>query len=195
VLYLLHGQTYTSDQWIRLGAADTLDKLSMAGKSQPFMIVFPYDRYWNVPTGSGFGDRLVNELVPYIDKTYRTIPDRNHRAIGGLSRGSGWALQLGLTRWDLFSIIGLHSLAVFKGDGSKIEQWTEKIPPASHPVIFMDIGDSDPEVNMALKTVAIFTQNGILLEWRLYSGAHTEAYWGSHMDEYISWYASQWNHP
>jgi len=195
VLYLLHGQTYTSDQWIRLGAVDTLDQLIFSGQSQPFIIVFPNDRYWVGKIANSFGERLVEALVPFIDETYRTIPDRDHRAIGGLSRGSGWALRLGLTRSDLFSIIGLHSLAVFQGDGSKIEKWAEQIPPSSHPTIFMDIGESDQEVDMALNVVDIFTQNGIPLEWHLYTGAHTEEYWSAHVAEYIDWYASQWDNP
>ena len=195
VLYLLHGQTYTDNQWIRLGAVKALDKLILSGKSQPFIIVFPDDRFWNLEAGPGFGDRLVNALIPYIDETYRTIPNRNQRAIGGLSRGSGWALELGLTHWDLFSIIGLHSLAVFQGDGSGIAKWLEEIPPASAPVIFMDSGDNDPELAMALSVESTFTENGIPHEWHLYSGAHTEEYWSAHVAEYISWYASQWNQP
>jgi len=195
VLYLLHGQTYNSDQWIRLGAVDVLDQLILSGASQPFIIVFPNDRYWVGPIANGFGERLTDALVPFIDETYRTIPNRSHRAIGGLSRGSGWALRLGLTRTDLFSVIGLHSLAVFQQDGSKIEQWTEKIPPSSRPTIFMDSGDGDPEVDMALSVVDIFTQNSIPLEWHLYTGAHTEEYWHAHLAEYIGWYASQWNQP
>jgi enterochelin esterase family protein len=195
VLYLLHGQTYTDDQWIRLGAASALDQLIISGEAQPFIIVFPDDRYWNVPAGAGFGDRLVNALVPYIDQTYRTIPDRRRRAIGGLSRGSGWALQLGLTRWDLFSIIGLHSLAVLQGDGSQIEKWIQKIPPIAYPTVFMDSGDNDPELTMALTVESTFSKNGIPNEWHLFSGAHTEEYWSAHTAEYISWYANQWNTP
>ncbi len=195
VLYLLHGQTYTSDQWIRLGATDALDRLILSGASQPFIIVFPNDRYWVGPIANGFGERLVDALIPFIDETYRTIPDRKHRAIGGMSRGSGWALHLGLTRSDLFSVIGLHSLAVLQGDSSKIERWTEKIPSSSLPTIFMDIGESDQEVRAALNVVDIFTQNGIPLEWHLYTGAHTEEYWRAHVEEYISWYASQWDNP
>jgi len=195
VLYLLHGQTYNSDQWIRLGAVDVLDQLILSGASQPFIIVFPNDRYWVGPIANGFGERLTDALVPFIDETYRTIPNRSHRAIGGLSRGSGWALRLGLTRTDLFSVIGLHSLAVFQQDGSKIEQWTENIPSSSRPTIFMDSGDGDPEVDMALSVVDIFTQNSIPLEWHLYTGAHTEEYWHAHLAEYIGWYASQWNQP
>src|SRR5512138_837278 len=141
VLYLLHGQTYTDDQWIRLGAVKVMDDLILSGESAPFIIVFPDDRYWNLEAGPGFGDRLVNSLIPYIDATYRTLADRDHRAIGGMSRGAGWSLRLGLTRPDLFGIIGLHSLAVFQKDASKVSDWIENIPPDSRPTIFMDIGD------------------------------------------------------
>ena len=193
VLYLLHGQTYSSDQWIRLGAADALDQLILSGASQPFIIVFPDDRYWNLEAGPGFGERLVNALIPYIDETYRTIPDRNQRAIGGMSRGAGWALRLGLTRWDLFSIIGLHSLAVLQGDGTSIKTWIEEIPAVFRPTIFMDIGDNDQEIEMAVNVESIFTDNGIVHEWHLYSGAHTEEYWRSHTSEYIDWYAAEWS--
>ena len=195
VLYLLHGQTYSANQWIRLGAVTTLDQLILSGESQPFIVIFPDDRFWNLEAGPGFGDRLVNHLIPYIDETYRTIPKRDQRAIGGLSRGSGWTLQLGLTRWDLFSIIGLHSLAVFQGDGARIEKWLETIPPSARPTIFMDIGDNDQEFEMAVQVEAIFTKNGITHEWHLYRGAHTEEYWRAHVAEYIGWYASQWSNP
>jgi len=195
VLYLLHGQTYTSDQWIRLGAVDVLDKLILSGESQPFIMVFPDDRYWNLAAGPGFGDRLITALIPYIDGTYRTIPKRDQRAIGGMSRGAGWALELGLTRWDLFSIIGLHSLAVFQGDGSRIGRWLGNIPPSSRPTIFMDIGDNDPEFAMARMVEDIFSKFGLSHEWHLYGGAHTEEYWQAHVEEYIGWYASQWNNP
>jgi len=195
VLYLLHGQTYTDDQWIRLGAAGILDKLILSGESQPFIIVFPDDRYWNLQAGPGFGLRLVDHLIPYIDETYRTLPDRNHRAIGGMSRGAGWALELGLTRWDLFGEIGLHSLAVLQRDASQIANWLAKIPPSSRPRVFMDIGDNDQELEMAQLVEKQFSEDGLSHEWHLYSGAHTEEYWSAHVEEYIRWYAEGWNNP
>ena len=195
VLYLLHGQTYNADQWIRLGAVKALDRLIRSGKTQPFIIVFPDDRYWNLQAGPGFGDRLVHALVPYIDKTYRTLPQREQRAIGGMSRGAGWALHLGLSNWKLFSIIGLHSLAVFQGDGSRIEKWLKAIPPSSYPVIFMDVGDNDPELETDQQVEAQLNNYGIPHEWHLYSGAHTEEYWSAHVEGYIEWYAIQWNNP
>jgi enterochelin esterase-like enzyme len=193
VLYLLHGQTYTDDQWIRLGAVNVIDHLILSGKSIPFMIVFPDDHYWNLPPGPGFGQRLVEDLIPYIDSNYRTLPDRNHRAIGGMSRGAGWALRLGLTRWDLFGTVGLHSLAVLQTDASQIKEWLAEIPPTSRPRVFMDIGDNDQELEMAQVVESEFNDDGLTHEWHLYSGAHTEEYWSAHVEEYIQWYADGWN--
>ena len=193
VLYLLHGQTYTDDQWIRLGAVQVLDQLILSGESKPFIVIFPDDRYWNLVAGPGFGKRLIEAVIPYIDSNYRTIPDREHRAIGGMSRGAGWSFRLGLTHWDLFGIIGLHSLAVLQKDANKLGNWIADIPPASRPLIFMDIGDHDQELIMAQKIEAQFTDYDVSHEWHLYSGAHTEEYWGAHTEEYIRWYAEQWN--
>jgi enterochelin esterase-like enzyme len=193
VLYLLHGQTYRDDQWIRLGAVDVADEIILSDESIPFIIVFPDDRYWNLPPGASFGERLIDDLIPYIDETYRTLPDRDHRAIGGLSRGAGWALQLGLTDWELFSSIGLHSLAVFQKDASRIQNWLEDIPPGSYPRLYMDIGDNDPEVSMAKFVEEQFNEQNVLHEWHLYRGAHTEEYWSAHVGEYIRWYAEGWN--
>lgn len=193
VLYLLHGQTYTADQWLRLGAPDVMDQLILSGEAEPFIIVFPDDHYWNTPAGATFGARLVDELIPLIDKTYRTLPISRFRAIGGMSRGAGWALQLGLTHPDLFSIVGLHSLAVFQRDASKVARWIQAIPPASRPVIFMDIGDDDQDLKSTKQIEAVFTQFDVPHEWHLYNGYHTEEYWSAHVEEYIRWYAGQWN--
>ncbi len=193
VLYLLHGQTYTDDQWVRLGATNVLDELIHSGESAPFIIVFPDDRYWNLEAGPGFGDRLITAIIPYIDSTYRTIADRNHRAIGGMSRGAGWSLRLGLTQWKLFSVIGLHSLAVLQKDSTKIRTWVTAIPASSRPQIFMDVGDKDQELIMDEQVESQFNDFGMTHEWHLYGGAHTEEYWSAHVQEYIRWYAEQWN--
>ena len=195
VLYLLHGQTYTDDQWLRLGATQVLDELIHTGEAQPFIIVFPDDRHWNLEAGAGFGDRLINAIIPHIDSTYRTLPDRDHRAIGGLSRGAGWSLRLGLAEWQMFGTIGLHSLAVLQKDASRVDGWIAAIPSASRPRIFMDIGDQDPELSMAQRIEKQFNTHGIQYEWHLYSGDHTESYWSAHVDEYIHWYAEGWNAP
>src|ERR1041385_2076669 len=65
------------------------------------------------PRAAGaFGDVVLKDLIPMIDATYRTIPDREHRAIAGLSMGAGQAMQIGLNNLDTFSAIG-----AFRGIG------------------------------------------------------------------------------
>lgn len=193
VLYLLHGQTYNADQWIRLGATDSMNKFLLNQTITPFIVVFPDDRYWYTSAGAGFGERLADHLIPFIDRTYRTISTPRFRAIGGLSRGAGWALQLGFTRPDLFGVVGLHSLAIFQRDASRVEFWLRVLSPDAIPAVFMDIGRNDPELASARQIEALLMKFEIPHEWRLYSGAHTEAYWSAHMEEYIRWYAEQWS--
>jgi enterochelin esterase family protein len=55
---------------------------------------------------SAFEDDVTQALIPFIDKTYRTIPDRDHRAMAGLSMGGMQTFQITLNHLDLFSYIG-----------------------------------------------------------------------------------------
>ncbi|RME87692.1 MAG: hypothetical protein D6770_08770 [Anaerolineae bacterium] len=194
-LYLLHGQTYTYDQWLRLGAVTVADRLILAGEVPPFLIIFPDDRYWNLPAGEVFGQRLVDDLIPYIDETYRTRPNRDGRAIGGLSRGGGWAVHLVLEHWNLFGALGAHSPAIFYEDRPFLEERVQAIPPEDWPHIFIDIGDNDSERGYASLFEELLTRYGIPHTWRLYAGDHSEAYWGAHVEEYLRWYAANWSSP
>ncbi len=191
VLYLLHGQTYTDDQWVRIGAPSSADALFHSGKAAPYIIVFPDDRYWNVSAGSGFGDRLINTLIPYINSNFRTLPDAPHRALGGLSRGGGWAIHFALTRYDLFGIIGLHSPVIFEDDSAVLDRLMRLIPPTSWPHIWLDGGDRDGELGNILRFESLLNSYEVPHEWRLYTGDHTEKYWHAHVDEYLRWYADE----
>jgi enterochelin esterase-like enzyme len=195
VLYLLHGQTYLDDQWPRLGAVDTANKLILSGEAPPFIIVFPDDRYWNLPPGPGFGIRLVSYLIPNIDQNYRTLTDRKHRALGGLSRGGGWAIQLGFQHWQMFGALGLHSPVIFVNDGQYIPIWLREIPGDSFPRLWIDIGDADAELTGTRLLEATLTAWDLPHEFHFYQGAHTEKYWSAHVDEYIKWYVEGWKEP
>jgi len=195
VLYLLHGQTFTDDQWVRMGAGDVASRLILTGETQPFIIVFPDDRYWNLQPGPGFGDRLIDLVIPYVDENYRTFADRAYRAIGGLSRGGGWAVRLGFTHPELIGAIGLHSPAVFKDDAPYLDKWMKAIPEDERPSVWLDIGDNDKELNYSRLLSSILSNNNYLYEFHVYSGDHTEAYWGQHVEEYLRWYTSQWSEP
>jgi enterochelin esterase-like enzyme len=193
VLYLLHGQTYTDDQWVRLGAADSADRLILSGKASPFIIVFPDDRYWNLPPGPGFGDRLIKLVIPYVDKNYRTLTDRAHRALGGLSRGGGWTVQLGFNHPELFGAIGLHSPAIFREDAPYLYKWIHAIPTDMRPNLWLDVGDADHELGSVEALETTLTDNNYLHEFHMYSGDHSEGYWSLHVAEYINWYAQNWS--
>ncbi len=193
VLYLLHGQTYTDDQWVRLGAPSAADDLIHSGEVPPFIMVFPDDRYWNLPPGGGFGDRLINLLIPFVDENYRTLADRDHRALGGLSRGGGWAIHLALGHYDLFGTIGLHSPVIFDEDGAMLQQLVRAVPSNSWPRLWLDAGDRDGELGDVRRFEGLLTAYEVAHEWRLYTGDHTEPYWHAHIVEYLQWYAGGWN--
>ena len=55
---------------------------------------------------SVFEEEVIQALIPFIDKTYRTIPDRDHRAMAGLSMGGMQTFQVTLNHLDMFSYIG-----------------------------------------------------------------------------------------
>lgn len=193
-LYLIHGQSFTDDQWIRLGAGDTADKLIQRGAIPPLIIVMPRDRTWEQPTQDKFGEAVVDQLIPFIDHSYRTYSGRQSRAIGGLSRGAGWAVHLGLSHWELFGAIGAHSLPVFWTDTPHIAAWLDSIPPESLPRIYLDIGDKDrPAImNSAIWFEQLLTRMKIPHEWYLFSGYHEEAYWRAHIEQYLRWYTHAW---
>jgi enterochelin esterase-like enzyme len=189
ILYLLHGQTFTDQQWVALGAPQAADSLIHSGQAPPFIIVFPDDRYWNLPPGDGFGDRLVHQIVPYIDQTYRTLKDRDHRALGGLSRGGGWAIHILLTRYDLFGTIGLHSPVILNDDLAVLQRLVAAVPANAWPRLWLDAGDHDGGLGTIRMFEAMLTQYEAPHEWHLYSGDHTDPYWQSHVSQYLQWYA------
>jgi enterochelin esterase-like enzyme len=192
VLYLFHGQSFNDDQWVRLGAPPTADKLIAAGMP-PFIIVMPFDKYhYRQPATDPFDEAVIEELIPYIDATYRTVPERTSRAVGGLSRGGGWALHFALNYPKLFGAFGGHSLAILDEDGTHLSRLLNAIPPDQMPRIFMDIGKSDGLRTSAAKFEAQLTERGIPHEWYINPGFHDEEYWSRHVEEYLKWYASGW---
>ncbi len=135
VLYLLHGFANDHHSWHRYGRAnDILDNLLAKGTLAPFLVVMPLgyggahvngDGTGIAPPGSGTfrGDPalyerdLLEDVIPMIDRKYRTVADRKHRAIVGFSMGGGQAGRYGLRHLDTFSTVGIMS-AGLGGGGS-----------------------------------------------------------------------------
>jgi enterochelin esterase-like enzyme len=192
VLYLLHGVTYSEDQWIRLGAPRAADQMIAARELPPFIIVMPYDYGIDPPTISNFGEVLADTLIPTIDSTYRTQGDRVHRALGGLSRGGGWAIHIGIRHPELFASLGGHSPAIFFSDSDTMKVRLRNIPAEQQPRFYIDIGDADNENRSAQAFADLLDQFGFEHEWHFNVGTHDERYWSAHVDEYLRWYAAGW---
>ncbi len=194
VLYLIHGQSFTDDQWQRLGAGTAADRLIAAGHAAPFLIVMPRDRIWADPDKDPFGDAVVQTLIPYIDSHYRTEASRLDRAVGGLSRGAGWAAHLGLTHPELFGKVGMHSLALFWADVLYIKTWVNAIPENEEPHFYFDIGNNDrPEIMQSAKWFEdLLDKRDIPHEWHFFVGYHEEKYWQAHVEQYLLWYTQGW---
>lgn len=194
VIYLIHGQSYTDDQWDRLGIDEKADELIASGDIPAVIIVMPRDRVWTQPSQDNFGRAVVEVLVPYVDSQFRSLPAPTYRVIGGLSRGASWAVHLGMTHWQTFGAIGAHSLPVFWEDVAFIRDWLDEIPESQMPRIYIDVGEGDLQIirNSAEWFGELLNQRGIPHEWHLFAGRHTEEYWRAHLESYLLWYAMEW---
>jgi enterochelin esterase family protein len=119
VLYLQHGAGENERGWVEQGRANfILDNLIAAKKAKPMLLVV--DTGYATPAGTAVGTNrlaataafeevMLTELIPTIDATFRTKTDREHRAMAGLSMGSGQTLSLTLRHLDQFAWIGAMS--------------------------------------------------------------------------------------
>jgi enterochelin esterase family protein len=147
VLYLQHGGGEDETGWIRQGRANfILDNLIAANSCKPMIIVMAYGyarragqappdaagRPFGSPEAmramqqmnSAFEDDVTQALIPYIDSHFRTIANRDHRAMAGLSMGGMQTFQITLNHLDLFSYIG-----GFSGAGGMLLQGDRKFDP------------------------------------------------------------------
>lgn len=110
VLYLQHGAGEDERGWTVQGRANfILDNLIAAGKAKSMIVVM--DQGYAVAPGqpNAFEQVILSDVVPMIDRTYRTIAKRDQRAMAGLSMGGGQTLQIALTHLDSFAWIGAFS--------------------------------------------------------------------------------------
>lgn len=120
VLYLQHGSFEDETGWSSQGKANLiLDNLLAEKKAVPMIIVMDNGyatkaspNQQNSPRGAGtmaFEEVLINEVIPMIDANYRTVADRDHRGMAGLSMGANQTLQITMKNLDKFSYIGAFS--------------------------------------------------------------------------------------
>lgn len=118
VFYLISGTTDTEEVYFKVGKMNLiLDNLIAQGKAKEMIIVLPYGnpaKYnpaetFDFTKGDQFSKDLLNDLMPYVEANYRTLNDRDSRAIGGFSRGGNQGLSFGLNNLDKFSYLCSYS--------------------------------------------------------------------------------------
>lgn len=114
VLYLQHGSFEDETGWASQGKAGLiLDNLIAAGKAVPMIIVMDNGYAYKPLTGENTGrpvsifeEVMINEILPMIDAKFRTIADREHRAIAGLSMGANQTMRIIMNNLDKFASYG-----------------------------------------------------------------------------------------
>ena len=111
VLYLLHGLTGHFDNWANK------TKLADYAEKYNYIIVMPEgDNGWYSDSASVPNDRyesyIIKELIPEIDKKFRTVADKKHRAVAGLSMGGYGSIKFGLKYSEMFELVGSFSGAL-----------------------------------------------------------------------------------
>ncbi len=193
VLYMLHGQTNNNDQWPRLGLLAAADELISSGEIVPLIIVMPYEITWSIgPEKSKFGVSMLEDLFPYIEDNYNACNEKACRAIGGLSRGGNWAVNLGFANPELFTAVGSHSAPLFFGEINRITSIVsdgEKVDQL--PLFYIDAGEKDENLAQVLAFVALLKKYDVPYVYTQFTGYHSEEYWAAHVGDYLIWYSNQ----
>lgn len=124
VLYLQHGMGEDERGWHQQGQmANILDNAIASGKAVPMLVVMDNGNCSHIfgsrqgetmeQFGASFTPVLLNDLIPYIEKTFRVKTNRENRAMAGLSWGGKETLDITLSNLDKFSHIGSFSGALF----------------------------------------------------------------------------------
>lgn len=188
VLYLQHGAGEDETGWTRQGRAQfILDNLIASGEAKPMIIVMangyakragtPEPDFSKLPPGraasfaamrtltAGFGDDLTQVVIPFVDSNYRTLTDRNHRAMAGLSMGGMQTFEVTLHHLDLFSWIGGFSGAPFFFGDQKFDPQTAFHGAFADPAAFAKrvhlvwLGVGTTEMAMIHRAVAGFHED------------------------------------
>ena len=192
VLYLQHGGGENEGCWVHLGKVNLImDNLLAEGKIVPFIIVMnnlmmqvKKDGVWDEDVNQ-FGDMLIRDCIPFIEKHYRVKPGKRNRAIAGLSLGSLYSGQIVMEHPELFGAAGLftgYTWPVMPGHPTKEQPWTEALKDAEtfnrevHP-FFGAIGDREVSLPLFEQERVFCREQGVNYIQKIYPGTHEWRVW------------------
>lgn len=209
VLYLLHGMGGDEEAWITLGrVAQIMDNLIAQGRAKPMIVVMPNGNMDQVaapgygPDGNvvptielprtmdGTYEQSFPNLIRFIDRTYRTIPRKNSRAIAGLSMGGFQAMMVSKEYPDLFDYVGLFSALIRKdaaGVSPVYDRFHDKLRTqfAKRPALYwIAIGKEDFLYEANVEFCQLLDRNRHRHEFIETEGGHTWSNWRHYLKEF-----------
>lgn len=209
VFYLLHGYSDDYTAWSRRTSIERyVEKL-------PLIVIMPdggHGFYTDAPRGYAYESAIVDDLIPYVDRTFQTAPRREARVIGGLSMGGYGAVKLALRHPNLFCSATSHSGALAfahdrlpddpqrtaftadivgenpRGGANDLFALAEKIDRDRLPALRIDCGVDDFLIEDNRRFHAHLDELGVAHEYAEYPGAHTWAYWDEHVQEALAFH-------
>ena len=201
VLYLLHGGGGDEDAWSTMGRTrQILDNLIEKGLAEPMICVMPngnpgqqaapnllldektYDR--TDPQFSNlYINSIVKDIIPFVEKTYRAIPDRSARAVSGLSMGGGHTLSVTNEYPGTFDYICPLSIGVRDVDAD-YDAKLKAVKDAGYKLYWFACGDTDFLYEMANTLDEALTRNGLEHTYFVTPGGHTWANWRVYLNTY-----------
>jgi enterochelin esterase-like enzyme len=190
VLYLLHGIGGDEKEWLKNGQPQViLDNLYADKKLEPMIVVMPNGRAMKddraignmfdsvrVQAFSVFEKDLLNDLIPFIEKKYPALKDREHRALAGLSMGGGQSLNFGLTNLEKFAWVGGFSSA----PNTKLPEVLIPNPAeakAKLKLLWISCGDADGLISFSKRTHDYLFENAVPHIFYVEPGAHDFKVW------------------
>jgi enterochelin esterase-like enzyme len=211
VLYLLHGGGGDEDAWCTLGHAHLiLDNLIAERKAIPTIVVMPNgNSNRKMATGSGpvpgqasqdqppvagastqpaaaegFPESLVKDIIPYVEKHYRAVPNKNSRAIAGLSMGGGQTITATSKYPDTFGFIGVWSAASREPD-EVLSSRLAAIKAAGAKLYFVGCGVDDQLAHEgSVKLAQLLRKLDMRYVFKESTGGHTWANWRIYLSQF-----------
>ena len=177
---------HDGSEQIDLGFAENvLDFLISQELIPPVIAIFvdPINRMEEYAYDYDFMNMFVNELVPWIDSEYRTMPEAEYRAVAGVSLGGLTSLLFTLRHPDVFGNCGAYSSAIWFGD--LIDQY--EASPVLPVKIYMDAGTYEPSIyNSSMSLKGILEDEQWNLHWKVWHEGHSWGAWRAHLDDALT---------
>ncbi len=179
---------HDGSEQVDLGFAENvLDFLISWELIPPVIAIFvdPTDRMEEYSYDYDFMAMFVNELVPWIDDQYRTMPEAEYRAVAGVSLGGLTSLLFTIQHPEVFGNCGAYSPAIWFGD--IIEQYeASQVLPVN---IYMDAGTYEPSIyNSSLSLKTVLEDEQWNLSWRTWHEGHSWGAWRAHLDDALIYF-------